>query len=97
MYKGQTIIRPLVSEKTMKEAEKGKYTFAVSLTSDKKTIKEVIEKKFAVSVMGLMSSRIKGRTKRVGTRRIEVVNPVWKKATVELKKRQKIDIFAVGK
>ncbi len=97
MHKGYVITRPLITEQTMKDTEKGKYTFSVNLSSHKDLIKSAIEKQFSVNVIGVSTARVKGRTKRVGSRRIEVVNPTWKKATVELKKGQKIDIFTVGK
>lgn len=97
MYKGQIIVAPVLSEKTMREAEKGKFTFTVTLGSDKEMIKKVIESQFGVNVLSVTTSRVKGRTKRVGPRRIEVISPAIKKATVELKKGQTIDIFTVGK
>ena len=97
MYKGNVIVKPLITEKTMREAEKSKFSFAVNVGTDKNAIKKVVEQKFGVNVVSITTSRVKGRTKRVGSRRIEVINPAWKKATVELKKGQNIDIFTVGK
>ena len=97
MYKGHVIIRPLITEKTMREVEKGKYTFAVNNGVDKTMIKKVVEEHFGVSVTGIATTRVKGRTKRVGQRRVETNDQTWKKATVSLKKGDKIDIFSVGK
>ena len=97
MYKGHVIVRPLLTEKTMREVEKGKYTFAVNIGADKTMIKKIVEDKFGVNVTGVTTTTTKGRTKRVGQRRVEIVESAWKKATLTLKKGQKIDIFTLGK
>lgn len=81
----------------MREVEKGKYTFAVNNGIDKTTVKKIVEDHFGVTVTGIVTTRVKGRTKRVGQRRVEVNDKTWKKATVSLKKGDKIDIFSVGK
>jgi large subunit ribosomal protein L23 len=97
MYKGNIIIKPLLTEKTMREVENGKYTFAVGNAANKKIIKKVVEDQFGVNVTGIVTVKVKGRTKRVGQKRLEVKLSPWKKAIVTVKKGQKIDIFSVGK
>lgn len=84
---------PLISEKSMQQGGKGKFTFRVVGSMDKTEIKKAIEKDFKVTVVTVSTSWIKGRVKRVGARRDEKVMGSWKKAVVTLKPGQKIDIF----
>lgn len=87
------IIRPIFSEKTMRDAESSKFTFEVDSSSNKKDIKKVVALKFGVDVLGVTTTIVKGRSKRIGKKMQEVVQRPWKKAVVQLKKGQKIDLF----
>ena len=89
------IIRPVITEKSMREASLGKFTFQVAKEADKTTIRKAVEEKFKVSVLSITTSVIKGKTRRFGKRMKEAVLSSWKKAVVELKKGQKIDLFEV--
>ena len=90
------ILAPIITEKSMKDAGLGKFTFRVNLNSDKNKIRKAIENKFKVDVLKVSTIIVKGGKKRVGTRRIEVSNKPWKKAIVKLKAGQKIEMFDVG-
>lgn len=90
------IKRPIISEKSMSEAQKGKFMFEVSKLANKPMIKQAIEKVFKVKVLHVATSIVKGKKKRVGTKRIEVEKSSWKKAIVTLQKDQKIDLFETG-
>ena len=90
------LIKPLVTEKSMGEVAKGKYTFMVARFATKSVIKQEIKNKFNVTVIGMTTSVVKGKTKRVGTRRTEVTATAWKKASVQLKKGDKIALFEPG-
>ncbi len=87
------IVRPIITEKSMREAEAGKFTFQVVKDANKTAIKKAIESQFSVSVTGLSTITVKGKRKRVGKRRMEVKDSVIKKAIATLKKGQKIDLF----
>lgn len=93
---GHIIVRPLVTEKSMTDVSKGKYTFAVAKSATKSAIKHAIKNKFNVTVSSVATSVIKGKSQRVGARRVEVAKPEWKKATVTLKKGDKIALFEPG-
>lgn len=80
----------------MKDAGLGKYTFKVANRANKPFIKQAIEEKFAVKVLKIMTSLVKGKTDRRGAKREEFVRTAWKKATVQLAKDQKIALFDVG-
>jgi len=87
------IVAPIISEKSMLNAGKGRFTFVVAKDADKKAIKNAVEKAFNVNVIAVATTMVKGRTRRGGIRREEKVLSPWKKATVTLKSGQKIDIF----
>lgn len=90
------IIAPIITEKSMGDAAKGRYAFKVALSANKPFIKQAIEEKFKVKVLKIMVSIVKGKTDRRGVKREEFVKTEWKKATVQLAKDQKIGLFDVG-
>ncbi|MBI4084526.1 MAG: 50S ribosomal protein L23 [Candidatus Levybacteria bacterium] len=92
----QIIIRPVITEKSMSEAGKGKYTFVVFQHAHKHSIKKAVEKQFNVTVTNIVTSVLKGRTKRSGQKRVEVKKAPLKKATVTVKSGEKIALFEAG-
>jgi large subunit ribosomal protein L23 len=91
-----TIIRPLVTEKSMSKVADGRYSFAVSQYATKTDVRKAIEKSFNVKVVSLSTSVVKGKSKRAGTRRLEIANQIWKKAIVTVKKGDRIYLFESG-
>jgi large subunit ribosomal protein L23 len=91
-----TIIRPLVTEKSMSKVADGRYSFAVSQYATKTEVKKAIETSFSVKVVSISTSVVKGKSKRAGTRRLETLDPVWKKAIVTVKKGDRIYLFEAG-
>lgn len=87
------IKRPIITEKSINEAKTGKYTFEVFKDVNKQQIKKAVEEKYKVNVLGVTTRIVKGRKKRVGVKRQEIKESSFKKATVTLKKEQKIDFF----
>lgn len=90
------IISPIITEKSMHDASKGKFTFKVSSNANKAGIKKEIEKRFSVDVVKVATSVMKGKMKRFGTKRLQSQTPNWKKAIVKLKDGQKIGLFELG-
>ncbi len=90
------IIKPLISEQSMIDAQNGKYTFAVGITMGKNEVRKVITEQFSVEVVGVKTSNRKGKKRRFGLRRTEVASTPWKKAVVKLKAGQKINLFDLG-
>ena len=86
------IIEPLVTEKTISLADKGKYTFWVGRNLNKYQIKELVEKTFGVHVVNVRTINQAGETKRTATGRKKIIKP-RKKAIVTLKDKEKIDFF----
>jgi len=90
------ILGPIISEKSMTDAAKGKYTFKVSVEANKKEIKKAIEAQFKVNVVKMATITVKGRSSRNGMRRVEMTKQPFKKAIALLKTGQKISMFDVG-
>jgi len=91
------LVRPVISEKSMRDAMVGKYTFEVCLWANKRQIAGAVANQFGVEVMAVKTTVTKGKVKRVGRKRVELKEKDVKKAVVEVKKGQKIDIFEVKK
>lgn len=87
------IIRPIITEKSMKNADKQTFSFMVKGSATKKDIKNAIEKLFNVNVVKVATNILKGGSIRTGTKRMEVTKQPTKKAFVTLKPGQKISAF----
>ena len=92
------IIRPVVSEKSIDESTRGKYTFAVHSDANKIQIKAAIEELYAkekVTVTSVNVLTTKAKEKRRGTKRgrISGYTTPWRKAIVTLAPGQKIEFF----
>ncbi len=90
------IIRPIITEKALALADKGKFAFEVYRFADKPHIKKAVESRFNVHVVNISTSIVKGKSKRTGTKRTEVKQSPRKKALVTLKKGEKIEFFETG-
>jgi len=88
--------KPIISEKSMKMASEGKYLFEVGLRATKGQIRNVVEEVFGVNVLEVRTLKNASKQKRSMVNRSQVYkrSPV-KKAIVEIKKGQKIDLFEI--
>ncbi len=82
--------KPHISEKATDLAERGFYTFKVEKGSNKREIKEEVEKKYKVTVTSVRVVNIPSKKRRVG--RTEGTKKGYKKAVVKVKKGQVIDL-----
>ncbi len=94
----EVILRPVISEKSMDESNRGKYTFAVHPEANKIEIKAAIEELYKtekVTVVGVNVLTTKAKEKRRGTRRGRIVGQTtpWRKAVITLAPGQKITFF----
>jgi large subunit ribosomal protein L23 len=92
------ILRPVISEKSIDESGRGKYTFAVHVKANKVQIKAAVEelyKKENVTVVSVNVLTAKGKEKQRGSRRGRTTGrtPDWRKAIVTLAPGQKIEFF----
>jgi len=64
--KDSALIRPIITEKSMREAQKGRFTFETAKHADKLTIKKIVEELFKVRVLSVATRIVKGKSKRFG-------------------------------
>ena len=72
----EVILRPIISEKSMDESQRGKYTFAVHDDANKIQIKAAVEELCAkenVTVVSVNVLTTKRKEKRRGTKRGRIV------------------------
>ena len=87
-----TIIRPVITEKTTAQKEAAnQVTFEVARRANRVEIKQAVEKIFNVQVAAVNTLHIKGKIKRRG--RILGKRKNWKKAIVTLMPGQRIGFF----
>ncbi len=84
------IRRPILTEKSLRGNEGGKYTFEVSPDANKIAVRHAVEAMFSVRVRKVNVINIRGRTRRRG--RYEYVAPARRKAIVTLAPGDKIDL-----
>ena len=85
-----TIISPMVTEKSTNLSSQNKVVFQVLKSADKKNIKKSIEKIFKVNVTKINIINKKQRIKIARGKKVKVTG--YKKAIVTLKKGQNIDL-----
>ncbi len=93
------LIKPLLTEKAMNLGEKRRqYLFKVARDANKIEIKQAVETKFNVEVEKVRTMIVKGKSKRLNTRRGMTFGrrPSWKKAIVTLKEGHTIELFEGG-
>ena len=85
-----TIISPMVTEKSTNLSSQNKVVFQVVKSADKKNIKKSIEKIFKVNVTKINIINKKSKVKTTRGRKVKVAG--FKKAIITLKKGQNIDL-----
>ena len=87
------LIKPLITEKSMKMAKDGVYTFSVAKEANKPTVAKAVADKFNVKVESVKIINVKGRLKMQRKVRNSYQTSGIKKAIVQIAKGQKIAIF----
>jgi len=86
------LLAPVVSEKSYGLiAERGKYTFKVHPKAHKTQIRQAVEQLFEVNVERVNIIKVPAKPKRRGM--IKGTKPGWKKAVVQLKPGEVIEVF----
>lgn len=88
-----TILKPVITEKSMASAARGLYTFEVKLGSTKSEVKHVVEGMFKVKVTSVNILRRHVPAKSTGSKRLTGNASQQKFATLKLKKGQSIELF----
>ena len=88
-----SVVRPVITEKTLTLASRGWYTFAVNLEAGKHAIASDVAKYYKVKVEDVRTMIVHGKMRRVGKRMKSIQKTDWKKALVKLAKGQTIDAY----
>ncbi len=89
--------RPIITEKSMKLAERNLYTFEVDKDAIKPEIAKAVAEKFNVKVLNVKVINVKGQLKQQKRVRKLYKTKGFKKALVQVKKGEKIAIFETPK
>jgi large subunit ribosomal protein L23 len=85
------LLKPVISEKSYRLADDGKYTFIVASDANKTQIRQAVEAVFTVRVTGVNTSNRPGKRRR--TRYGWGKRPDTKRAIVSLAEGDRIDLF----
>jgi large subunit ribosomal protein L23 len=91
LHPSQVLIRPVVSEKSYEQIQTNQYTFRVHKDAHKTQIRQAVEELFEVKVERVNVVKVQPKPKRRGN--IKGVKPGWKKAIVQLRQGDSIEIF----
>ena len=90
------MLKPILTEKSTKQASLGWYTFAVPNRFSKGKVKEVLKAVYDVDVTEIKTLKTRGRQKRSLVTRESFRTSDQKKALVRIKKGQKLAMFEVA-
>jgi large subunit ribosomal protein L23 len=90
----QILLAPVVSEKSYSQIADRKYTFKVHKDAHKTQVRQAVEDLFEVKVLDVKILKVQPKPKRRGV--TKGLRPGWKKAIVQLREGNSIEIFEGG-
>lgn len=87
----ETILAPLVTEKTAHFADEGVYVFRVPLVANRVAVRQAFEEMYGVRPLKVNIIRTHGKEKRFG--RVTSRRSDWKKAMVRVPAGSRVDVF----
>jgi large subunit ribosomal protein L23 len=91
LHPNEVLLSPVVSEKSYSLITDRKYTFKVHKDAHKTQIRQAVEELFDVKVTNVNVVKVQSKPKRRGLHR--GTRPGWKKAIVQLREGESIEIF----
>jgi large subunit ribosomal protein L23 len=91
LHPNEVLLAPVVTEKAYVGVEVRKYSFRVHPDAHKTQIRQAVEQLFDVKVERVNVSKVQAKPKRRGMQR--GTKPGWKKAIVQLREGDSIEIF----
>ncbi len=91
LHPNEVLLAPVVSEKSYSLITDRKYTFKVHKNAHKTQVRQAVEELFDVKVENVNILKVQAKPKRRGL--TKGTRPGWKKAIVQLREGQKIEIF----
>jgi large subunit ribosomal protein L23 len=91
LHPNEVLLAPVVSEKSYSLIGDNKYSFRVHQDAHKTQVRQAVEELFNVHVEGVNIVKVQPKPKRRGLSRGR--RPGWKKAIVQLREGESIEIF----
>jgi large subunit ribosomal protein L23 len=91
LHPNEVLLAPVVSEKSYSHIPERKYTFRVHKDAHKTQVRQAVEELFGVNVQRVNIIKVQPKPKRRGM--IKGTKPGWKKAIVQLREGETIEIF----
>jgi large subunit ribosomal protein L23 len=91
LHPNQVLLAPVVSEKSYELIEQRKYSFRIHPDAHKTQVRQAVEELFNVRVQAVNIVKVQPKPKRRGL--IRGQKPGWKKAIVQLREGESIEIF----
>jgi large subunit ribosomal protein L23 len=91
LHPNEVLLAPVVSEKSYSLITDRKYSFRVHKDAHKTQIRQAVEELFGVHVTSVNISQVRAKPKRRGM--IRGIKPGWKKAIVQVREGETIEIF----
>jgi large subunit ribosomal protein L23 len=91
LHPNQVLLAPVVSEKSYELIEQRKYSFRVHPDAHKTQVRQAVEELFDVRVQAVNIVKVQPKPKRRGF--VRGLKPGWKKAIVQLRSGESIEIF----
>ena len=91
LHPNQVLLAPIVSEKSYSLIEDNKYTFRIHPDAHRTQVRQAVEELFNVHVQDVNIAYVKAKPKRRGLQRGR--RPGWKKAIVQIRPGESIEIF----
>jgi large subunit ribosomal protein L23 len=94
LHPGEILLAPVVSEKSYAGLAARQYTFKVHKDAHKIQVRQAVEEQFGVKVERVNIVKVQAKPKRRGL--FKGTRPGWKKAIVQLKEGNTIELFEGG-
>ena len=91
LHPNEVLLAPVVTEKAYGAVDQRKYSFRVHPDAHKTQVRQAVEQLFDVHVEAVNVLKVQSKPKRRGTTRGR--KPGWKKAIVQLREGDTIEIF----
>jgi len=91
LHPNQVLLAPVVTEKSYELIEDRKYSFRVHKDAHKTQVRQAVEQLFGVKVVSVNMAKVPSKPKQRNY--IKGRRPGWKKAIVELREGDTIEIF----
>ena len=91
LHPNEVLLAPVVSEKSYSLIGEGKYVFRIHPDAHRTQVRQAVEQLFGVHVEGVNVLQVRPKPKRRGL--TKGIKPGWKKAIVQLREGETIEIF----